>query len=183
MTEKRTGQVLANKAGETAGFSIRPATGLKVVVRNDATGSQRTVPLGASGREYDNQVKKLKQIGWTEELWAASLEEKRQERIERSAQEEADVLKALQEREADQPPTPSAPGLDKVLNDMLVEALTSTSVIKHRLQNLHRDTLDGKVVKGEAAMDLMVLQAAQFGHLVAVMDELRRRGLVDRSMR
>lgn len=183
MTEKRTGQTLVNKAGETPGFTLRSGNGTKVVVRNTATNRSRTISPLDVGREYDNALKKLREIGWTEALWAESQEAKRAERLERSAEEEAEILEALTKREADEAPVPSAPGVDKKMHDLLTEALTRTDTLKERLRELHRNNLQGEVVKGEVSMDLLMIQCTVYEGVIDIVEELRRRGMVAKSMR
>lgn len=182
-TERRIGQVLADKAGETPGFDIRPGTGLKVVVRNVSTGSQCTIPLEASGREFQNCVKKLKQIGWTEDTWRASMEARRQERVDRSAQDVVEQLKALRDATSNDAPKPSLAGVDKVMHKQLTELLSRLDVMKERVRALHRDNLNGKAPVGEQSMDLILLQCAVYEGTMDIAEELRRRGLAARSMR
>ncbi|MEU4066638.1 hypothetical protein AB0F25_30370 [Streptomyces wedmorensis] len=182
MAERRSGQALADKVGETPGFTIRPANGLKVVVSNRETGEQRTIPLEASGREYDNAVKKLRSIGWTVEFWEAAMEVKRFDRIQRS-QGEADELKAFQEEAEKERPKPALAGVDKVMHKMLTDLLSSLDGMKSRVRNLHEDNLHGKAPTAEQAMDLLFLQSAIFDGSIGLSEELRRRGLVAKSMR
>lgn len=183
MTEKRTGQVLADKAGNTPGFAIRPGNGLKVVVRNTESGEQCTIPLEASGREYANCVKKLKQIGWTEALWLEGIEAKRQERIERADLEVTDQLKDLQVGDPEAHPKPPLAGVDKVMHEQLTELLKRLDIMKERVRRLHRDNLDGKSPVGEQSMDLVLMQCAVYEGTMDIAEELRRRGLAARSMR
>jgi hypothetical protein len=180
--KNRTGALLVNKAGETPGFTLRPSTGSKVIVRNASSGKQRTISVDSEGREYDNAIKKLREIGWTEDLYASAMEAKREERVERSLEEEADALKALQEREASDVPVPTAPGMDKVMHELLTEALIAADTLKDRLRSLHGDNCQGGHIRPEAAMDLLTLHSVSFARVCDIADELRRRGMVAKSM-
>ncbi|MFD5451616.1 MULTISPECIES: hypothetical protein [Streptomyces] len=183
MTEKRTGKTLLDKVGDTPGFTLRPGAGSKVIVQSLATRKQRTVNLLDAGREYDNAVKKLREIGWTFDLYEGWQEKRRSARLERSAGVEAEALRELQEREASDVPVPAAPGMDKVMNDLLTDALGAVDALKGRLRVLHQNNRNGEPVRPEAAMDLLTMHMASMQKVVDITDELRRRGMVAKSMR